>query len=69
MNGKFDGTGKFTWGPDSYFEGIFSSGQMTGAGKYYLGDAGGLYDNGKFYPNKDDLSVSFDAVFDGVTMK
>ena len=69
-DGKFDGHGKFTWGPDNYFEGEFKNGEMTGNGVYYTAE-GGLYDSsvGLYYPNSGDKSEFYEAHFDGKTLR
>lgn len=69
-DGKFDGHGKFTWGPENYFEGEFKNGEMTGNGVYYTAE-GGLYDSsvGLYYPNSGDQSEFYEAHFDGKTLR
>merc|ERR1711920_484849 len=67
---QYDGHGKFTWGPDNYFEGEFSNGEMTGTGLYYVA-GGGLYDSseGLYFPNSADKSENYEAQFDGKTLR
>merc|ERR1712080_82138 len=62
VQGKFEGQGTFTWPGDgsNYYEGTFSQGEMTGEGAYYLAD-GGLYEGGRFYPNRQNRDTFFQA--------
>jgi len=68
VKGNFEGAGKFLWSPSSYYEGNFSNGQMTGEGSYYLQD-GGVYKDGEYFPNREDLTESYEAMFDGTILK
>merc|ERR1711970_1600369 len=67
-DGKFHGEGKFTWGPDNYFSGQFKDGEMTEQGIYYTPE-GGLFKEGLYYPNAEDVGESYPAEFDGKNLR
>jgi len=67
-DGKFHDEGKFTWSPNNYYEGQFYNGEMTSGGTYYT-EEGGVFKRGQYYPNAADESVSYQAEFDGKTLR
>ena len=68
VTGKPEGSGVFSWSPTNYYEGQFLQGQMTGEGQFWLAD-GGLYEAGFYYPDRENLSEKYEAVFDGSTLR
>merc|ERR1711981_163769 len=45
-----------------------SHGRMTGEGRYEAAD-GGVFEDGVYYPDGSDRSISYEALFDGITLK
>jgi len=68
MEGKMHGEGTFTWADGATYQGLFNNGQMTGEGRYESAD-GGVFENGVYYPDGNDQTVSYEALFDGFTLK
>merc|ERR1712037_1046846 len=68
VEGKMHGEGTFTWPDGTSYHGQFSNGQMTGEGRYEAGD-GGVFEDGVYYPDGSDRSISYEALFDGITLK
>merc|ERR1712180_535294 len=50
------------------YQGLFNNGQMTGEGRYESA-GGGVFENGVYYPDGNDQTVSYEALFDGFTLK
>jgi len=68
VEGKMHGEGTFTWPDGTSYVGQFSNGQMTGEGRYEAAD-GGVFEEGVYYPDGRDRSISYEALFDGITLK
>merc|ERR1712142_1128852 len=68
VNGLPYGKGVMTY-PEGYvYEGRFYNGEMTSGGTYYT-EEGGVFKRGQYYPNAADESVSYQAEFDGKTLR
>ena len=79
------GPGTFTWADGTSYHGQFNNGQMTGKGRCsnkilnerkrnpklqrYESADGGVFEEGLYYPDGTDTSVSYEALFDGFTLK
>jgi len=68
-DGKFHDHGKFTWSPNNYFEGQFMNGELVPSHGEYYTEEGGVYKQGRYYPNAADESESYRAEFDGKTLR
>merc|ERR1712192_312958 len=61
VEGKMHGEGTFTWSDGTSYQGQFNNGLMTADG--------GLFVGGVYYPDGNDRSVGYEALFDGITLK
>merc|ERR1712013_631926 len=68
-DGKFYDHGTFTWSPNNYFEGQFMNGELVPSHGEYYTEEGGVYKQGRYYPNAADESESYRAEFDGKTLR